>query len=70
MQQILDIGIGEQSATPKPPSGPTGLFSNLESNIKCIAIGVAAIGLIYVLSKAAPSVASGISKTTKATVKS
>ena len=70
VQQVLDIGIGEQNATPKPPSGPTGLFSNFESSLKWIAIGVAAIGLIYVLSKAAPSIASGLAKTKKAAEKS
>ena len=66
VQQVLDTGIGEQSTTPKPPSGPTDLFSNLESSLKWIAIGIAVVGLIYVLSKAAPSIASGLAKSKKA----
>jgi len=53
VQQVLDIGIGEQNATPKPPSGPTGLFSNFESNLKWIAITCAPL----FLTNQSPSVA-------------
>jgi hypothetical protein len=43
---------------------------NFESSLKWIAIGVAVIGLICVLSKATPSIASGLAKTKKSAEKS
>jgi hypothetical protein len=65
-QQVLNIGVGEVGQAPVTPSGPKNLATEVESIGKWVLIGIAAIGLIYVLNKAAPGIASGLAKTKKA----
>jgi hypothetical protein len=60
----INIGIGEVAEPPVPPKDDN-LLTELETILKWTAIGAGVIAIVWVASKAAPGIASGISQTRK-----
>jgi hypothetical protein len=61
----LNLAVGEPANLTTTPVQSSNIITQAETVLKWVAIGAGVIAIIWIASKAAPSVASGISKTKK-----